>query len=85
MYPVPNDRTVYLQAIFEGIARIEKHGYDLLEELGAETVQSIRTSGGGAKNLTWNSIRKRIVKRPLLQADHTEAAYGSALLAAGRL
>lgn len=85
MYPVPENRTIYLQAIFEGIARIEKLGYDLLEELGAETVQSIRTSGGGAVNPTWSSIRKRIVKRPFLLADHTEAAYGSALLAAGRL
>ncbi len=85
MYPVPDNRTVYLQAIFEGIARIEKHGYDLLEQLGAETVQSIRTSGGGAENRAWSSIRKRIVKRPMLRADHTEAAYGCALLAAGRL
>jgi sugar (pentulose or hexulose) kinase len=85
IYPVPENRAIYLQAIFEGIARIEKHGYDLLEELGAETVQSIRTAGGGAVNAAWTSIRKRIVKRPLLQADHTEAAYGSALLAAGRL
>jgi len=85
MQPVPDDRSVYLQAIFEGIARVEKQGYDLLEELGAEQVISIRSSGGGATNPTWTRIRQRIVDRPFLQAEQTEAAYGSALLAAGRL
>lgn len=85
MQPVPIDRAVYLQAIFEGIAQIEKLGYDLLEELGAGKVVSIRTSGGGAANPAWSKIRQRIVDRPLLQAEQTEAAYGSALLAAGRL
>jgi len=85
MQPVPDSRSEYLQAIFEGIARIEKQGYDLLEELGADRVLSIRSSGGGAANPVWTRIRQRIVDRPFLQADQTEAAYGSALLAAGRL
>ena len=85
MQPVPDNRSEYLQAIFEGIARIEKQGYDLLEELANEPVLSIRSSGGGAANPAWSRIRERIVGRPMLQAKQTEAAYGSALLAAGML
>ncbi len=85
MQPVPDSRSEYLQAIFEGIARIEKQGYDLLEELGADKVLSIRSSGGGAANPVWTRIRQRIVDRPFLQAEQTEAAYGSALLAAGKV
>jgi sugar (pentulose or hexulose) kinase len=85
MQPVPENRAEYLQAIFEGIARIEKQGYDLLEELANEPVLSIRSSGGGAENPAWTRIRERIVGRPMLKAKQTEAAYGSALLASGRL
>ena len=85
MLPVPDDRALFLQAIFEGIAQIEKHGYDLLEKLGGDTVLSVRSCGGGSANSKWNSIRQKIVERPFLPAIETEAAYGSALLAAGKL
>ena len=74
-----------LQAIFEGIAQIEKHGYDLLEELGGDKVLSVRSCGGGSANKVWTRMRKRIVGRPFVTATQTEAAYGSALLAAGKL
>jgi D-ribulokinase len=83
MSPVPDDPTVFLQGLFEGIARIEKTGYDLLEQLGTDPVMSIRTTGGGAVNTTWTSIRERIVSRPMLPSLHNEAAYGTARLAAG--
>lgn len=85
MHPIPDDRAIYLQAIFEGIAKIEKRGYDLLEELGGDTVLSVRSCGGGSTNTAWTQIRERLVGRPFIPAIHTEAAYGSALLAAGKL
>jgi len=85
MLPVPENRSEYLQAIFEGMAQIEKQGYSLFEKLGTVKVKSIRSSGGGAKNEAWTKIRERIISRPLIKATHTEAAYGSALLAAGKV
>ena len=85
MTPRPEDPVIYLQAIFEGIAHIEKYGYDLLEELSNEKVLSVRTCGGGAANPSWTKIRQRILQRPLIEATQAEAAYGSALLAAGKL
>lgn len=81
--PKPEDSCRFLQGMFEGIARIEKRGYDLLEELGANPVASIRTTGGGAQNAAWTAIRVRIVGRRMLPGLHEEAAYGAARLAAG--
>jgi sugar (pentulose or hexulose) kinase len=81
--PVPDEPAQFLQGIFEGVARIEKRGYDLLEELGADPVSSIRTTGGGAQNSSWTAIRERIVERPMMSSLHEQAAYGTALLAAG--
>lgn len=85
IHPVPDNQVTYLQGLFESIAQIERTGYDLLEKLGDVSVLSVRTCGGGAANPAWGSIRQRIVQRPFLQADQTEAAYGSALLAAGKV
>ena len=83
MSPAPEDPVKFLQGLFEGIARIEKTGYNLLEQLGADPALSIRTTGGGAINSTWTRIRERIVGRPVLVGLHNEAAYGAARLAAG--
>lgn len=83
MNPVPENPAIFLQGLFEGIARVEKTGYDLLEQLGADPVTSIRTTGGGAANITWTNIRERIVGRPMQEGLHDEAAYGMARLAAG--
>ena len=81
--PAVEDPVMFLQGLFEGIARIEKTGYDLLETLGADRVSSICSAGGGAANRTWTAIRERIVGRPMQAGLHEEAAYGTARLAAG--
>lgn len=79
--PRPDDDAVFLHGLLEGIARIEHDGYRLLEKLGAPYPQSVRTVGGGAQNCTWTAIRGRLLNTVMLDAAHTEAAYGSALLA----
>ncbi|MFM6465450.1 MAG: FGGY-family carbohydrate kinase, partial [Planktothrix sp.] len=65
----------------ESIARIEAQGYQLLQQLGATPLTQVYTAGGGAKNPTWTAIRQQYLKVPIMQPVHTEAAYGSALLA----
>lgn len=79
--PRPVDDATFLHGLLEGIARIERDGYRLLEQLGAPYPQSVRTVGGGAKNRTWTAIRGRLLNTAMLDTAHTEAAYGSALLA----
>lgn len=82
MTPRPKDDAQFLHGLLEGMARIEAHGYRLLQELGATPLESVLTAGGGAGNPAWTAIRSRCLGVPVKAARHAEAAYGSALLAA---
>lgn len=79
--PRPDDRATFLHGLLEGMARIEAEGYALLAKLGATPVRRVYTGGGGARNGTWRRIRERYLGVPVLVAQHSEAAYGAALLA----
>ena len=81
MMPRPDNDVQFFQALLEGIAHIEKTGYEKLHQLGAAYPVSIRTVGGGAKNNPWTALRKKMLNVPMLRAQHTDAAYGVALLA----
>lgn len=81
--PIPENKTIFFQALLEGIARIEQRGYELLEELGAPSVQQVFTAGGGCHNEAWSEIRQGLIGVPVKLARNSEAAFGSALLAAG--
>ncbi len=82
--PRPEDRVAFLHGLLESMARIEALGYQRLQELGATPLTRVYTAGGGAKNLTWQAIRKRHLKVPVLISPQTAAAYGTALLAKGK-
>jgi len=79
--PRPADDAEFLHGLLEGLARIEARGYAVLAELGATPVTRVASAGGGAKNPAWTAIRQRLLGVPVARAAHTEAAYGSALLA----
>jgi len=79
--PRPADDAEFLHGLLESLARIEAHGYGLLEKLGATPVRRVETAGGGARNPVWTRIRQRLLGVPVTRATHTEAAYGAALLA----
>jgi sugar (pentulose or hexulose) kinase len=79
--PRSDDPVEFLQGLLEGLARIEALGYQKLQELGASQLAYAYTAGGGAKNTTWQRIRQRYLKVPVIASFHTEAAYGTALLA----
>ena len=81
--PRPDDDALFLAGIFEGIARIECNGYQRLRELGAPWPRRILSTGGGARNATWNQIRSRVIGLSVETAVNQEAAYGAALLARG--
>ena len=71
----------FLHGILEGIAKIEKMGYDKLHELGCDKVEKIVTCGGGAQNVQWTNIRERLMKVPILKAESVDACVGAAKLA----
>jgi sugar (pentulose or hexulose) kinase len=79
--PRPDNPVEFLHGLLESIARIEARGYQLLQQLGATPLNRVYTAGGGAKNATWTAIRRHHLGVETLQSVHTEAAYGTALLA----
>jgi len=81
LQPLPQDRLRFLHGLLEGIARIERQGYELLTTLGAPPLQRVLSAGGGATNPTWRALRQRLLGVPVGQAQHTTAAYGAALIA----
>lgn len=86
LQPRPDSDVDFLQAIFEGFAHIEKLAYERIGELGGPVPEVIITAGGAAAdNQALTRIREKIIGLPVSRARHTEASYGSALLAAGRI
>lgn len=79
--PRPENDVEFFQAMLEGIARIEKQGYDRLAELGAPYPKRVLTAGGGSVNPAWTSLRQKLLNVPVKVASQTEAAYGAALIA----
>lgn len=79
--PRPDDPVQFLHGLLESMARIEATGYRLLQELGASPMNQVYTAGGGANNAAWAAIRSRQLGVPVTPSAHTEAAYGTALLA----
>ena len=81
LQPRPTDDVLFYQGMLEGIAAIENRGYRKLAELGAPWPGQIITTGGGAVNAPWRTIRSRLTGVPVTAAAHQQAAYGAALLA----
>ena len=79
--PRPADEAQFLQALLEGIADVEALGYRRLAEIGAPSLISLRTVGGGAANAAWAEIRRRKLGVPFLAARSEAAAAGAARLA----
>jgi hypothetical protein len=79
--PRPENEIQFFQAMLEGMAGIEKRGYDLLHSLGAPYPLTVYTNGGGAANEPWRRIRENRLQTPVINARHLQAAYGTALIA----
>jgi len=79
--PRPDDEGLFLQAMLEGLARIEAIGYSRLEELGAPKLRTLRTVGGGARNRAWRTLRQNALGLADTPAQFEDAAVGAACLA----
>ena len=79
--PRPNNDVKFFQAMLEGMAAIEAEGYQALVQLGAPSPTQVFTAGGGSINPAWRKIREHKLGVPVTTAEHSEASYGSALLA----
>ena len=79
--PRPSSDALYLQALLEGLTRIELAGWQRLQQLGAPPVERLITLGGGAQNPQWRLLRQRMLQRPVLNRPGLGAALGMGLLA----
>ncbi len=78
--PRPVSDSVYLHALFEGLAKIELKGWEKLCELTGSLPKKIITIGGGSKNPQWRKIREKIINIPIVSCKKT-TSFGTALLA----
>ena len=78
LIPRPNDETLFLHGLLEGMAKIEKKSYEVIHQLGGSFPDHIITVGGGSKNLVWEKIRMRIIKTKISSGKNVEAAIGTA-------
>lgn len=78
--PRPVSDSLYLHALFEGLARIELKGWQKLRELTGSLPKKIITVGGGSKNPQWRKIREKIINIPIVSCRKT-TSFGTALLA----
>ena len=79
--PKPDDERIFFQAMLEGIAGVEKLGYQRLAELGASPLISICSVGGGAASAPWSAIRLKALGVPAKNPASEHAAFGTARLA----
>lgn len=70
------------RSCLQGIACIERWGYEVGRELGAEVDGEVWTTGKGAALDGWMRIRADLLDRPVCRVACPESAYGSALVAA---
>ncbi|WP_288246893.1 FGGY-family carbohydrate kinase [uncultured Prochlorococcus sp.] len=78
--PRPVSDSLYLHALFEGLAKIEQKGWEKLGELTGSLPKKIITIGGGSKNPQWRKIREKIINIPIVSCKKT-TSFGTALLA----
>ncbi len=78
--PRPVSDSLYLHALFEGLAKIELKGWEKLRELTGSFPKTIITIGGGSKNPQWRKIREKIINIPIVSCNKT-TSFGTALLA----
>ena len=78
--PRPVSDSLYLHALFEGLAKIELKGWERLCELTGSLPKKIITLGGGSINPQWRAIREKIINIPIISRNKT-TSFGTALLA----
>tara|TARA_Y100001970_G_scaffold290092_1_gene422546 strand:- start:1909 stop:3150 length:1242 start_codon:yes stop_codon:yes gene_type:complete len=78
--PRPVSDSLYLQGLFEGFAKIEYLGWQSLTELSGSMPKRIITIGGGAINMQWRQIRKKLLNIPIISSKKP-SALGAAFIA----
>lgn len=76
------DEVARYRATLEGVAFVERLGYERLTALGTPRPASIAVTGGGSTSEVWNRIRAAVLGVPLVATPDATTALGACILAA---
>lgn len=78
----PADPVEAYRAVLEGVAFVERLGYERLAALGAPATSPVLGAGAGARSEVWSAIRAAALGRPVALAGSADTAFGACVLAA---
>lgn len=78
----PADEVERYRATLEGVAFVERLGYERLRALGAPAPASIAVTGGGSASRVWNRIRAAVLGTAVVEVPAATTALGACVLAA---
>ncbi|MGH9263965.1 MAG: FGGY-family carbohydrate kinase [Acidimicrobiales bacterium] len=70
------------RAVLEGVAFLERLGYERLGALGAPLQAPLRSAGTGSRSEVWTAIRATVLDVPIVRPGAADTAFGAAVLAA---
>lgn len=72
----------HYRALLEGVAFVERLGYEHLSRLGAPARPPVSVAGAASASRVWNRIRATVLGAPLLEKPGASTALGACILAA---
>lgn len=75
-------RSALFADCLEGVAYVERWGYDELRALGAPVTGSVWTTGGATRGQLWLRIRAAVLGLPLVVPAEASSAFGASVIAA---
>lgn len=76
------DEVSRYRAVLEGVAFVERLGYERLAALGAEPPATVAVCGRASASRAWNRIRAAVLGVPLVEVPDAGTALGACILAA---
>lgn len=70
------------RAVLEGVAFVERLGYERLGQLGAPLAGPLRSAGGGSRSDVWTAIRATVLRVPITRPATANTSFGACILAA---
>jgi len=70
------------RALLEGVAFVERLGYERLGRLGASRQGPLRSAGAGSRSDVWTAIRATVLGVPITRPASADTAFGACVLAA---
>jgi sugar (pentulose or hexulose) kinase len=70
------------RAVLEGVAFVERLGYERLGQLGALLHGPLRSAGGGSRSDVWTAIRATVLDVAITRPATANTSFGACVLAA---